>query len=34
LIKLTLADDGSYRATWMNATEPPTVSTRLIRPAD
>lgn len=33
-IQLALADDGSYSATWINATDPPTVSTLLIRPAD
>ena len=33
-IQLALADDGSYSATWINATDPPTVSTQLIRPAD
>ena len=33
-IQLALADDGSYSATWANATDPPTVSTLLIRPAD
>ena len=33
-IQLALADDGSYSATWTNATDPPTVSTLLIRRAD
>jgi hypothetical protein len=33
-VQLTLADDGGYRATWINATDPPTVSTLLIRPGD
>jgi hypothetical protein len=32
-VQLTLDRDGSYRASWINATDPRTVSTRLIRPA-
>jgi hypothetical protein len=33
-MQLTPASDGSCRATWINATDPQTISSRLIRPAD
>ncbi|MGA2471523.1 MAG: hypothetical protein ABSG64_12655 [Solirubrobacteraceae bacterium] len=33
-VQLTLSSDGSFRATWINATDPRTVSSLLIRPAD
>jgi hypothetical protein len=31
-VRLTCDDDGCYRATWINATDPRTVSSHLIRP--